>query len=300
MFLINTRKRSPDGAFGHERTARGAYAVYEFTQKSGGKEVEEKTLQDVPTDKDALVLVHGFNNDFIRVTGAYLEFEKAAQKAGFAGSVVGFTWPSYGKWFQYFGDRAQVEYAAFGFLNFLLDYRPLLGARKCHLNAHSMGAYLVIRALAAYALIDAIPESAPGGALLGEITLFAADVDGNTLEKDQEGSHAAAEAARLTSYFSGHDQVLAIADVANAGPRLGLEGAAHPARMPKNACQIDCTTLVFDHAGYRADPGVMQDLAAVLGGAPSDQIAGRRKENAKNTFAIGPEEDEEEEDGPGD
>lgn len=292
MFLINTRKRNDDETFGHERLPKGAYAVYEITKASDGEESEEKTLADVPVDDDTLLLVHGFNNDFDQVTAAYLEFEKTISKLGFAGNIVGFTWPSYGKWFQYFGDVEQVEYAAFGFLNFLLAYRPRLAARKLHLNAHSMGAHLVFEALANYSAVDAIPAMGPGNILVDELTLFAADASGAVLEKNEDGWHTAGEARRLTTYFSANDQVLGISEIANHDSRLGLEGAAHPARLPGNAFQVDCTTLIYDHAGYRDEPDVMKDLVAVLAGKPSDQISGRRKEDGRNTFAIGPEEDE--------
>jgi esterase/lipase superfamily enzyme len=293
MFLINTRKREDDETFGHDRLPKGAYAVYEISKPSNGEEAEERTLGDIPVDDDTLLLVHGFNNDFDQVTAAYLEFEKRISKLGFAGSVVGFTWPSYGKWFQYFGDVGQVEYAAFGFLNSLLAYRPLLGPRKLHLNAHSMGAHLVFKALASYSAVDAIPAMGAGDILVDELTLFAADASGSVLEKNEDGRRSAGEARRLTSYFSAKDQVLGVSEIANHDSRLGLEGATHPARLPSNAFQVDCTTLIFDHAGYRGEPDVMKDLVAVLAGKASDQISGRRKEDERNTFAIGPEEDEE-------
>ena len=294
MFLVNTRKRNPDRTFGHERIAKGAYAVCEITKQSEGKEAKEKTLADIPVDEDALLLVHGFNNDFDRVSAAYIAFEKKIAKAGFEGNVMGFTWPSYGVWSEYLGDREQAEYAAFGFLNFLLDFRPLLGARKLHLNAHSMGAHLAIKALAAYSAVAAIPATGPGGVILDEITFFAPDVDGDILEKGEDGNVAAGEARRLTTYFSRNDKVLAVSELFNQGPRLGLEGVEHPARVPASAYQVDCTTLVFEHSGYRDEPEVMTDLAAVLAGEDAEDIAGRREEDGKNTYAIGPEEDNEE------
>jgi len=292
LFLISTRQRNDDETFGHDRVAKGVYSVYKIAKPSEGENATEAAVEDLPVDKDAIVLVHGFNNDFDLVTAAYFEFEKRLLKLGFAGNVVGFTWPSYGKWFQYFGDVEQVEYAAFGFLNFLLAYRQRLAARSLHLNAHSMGAHLVFRALANYSAVDAIPAAGPGESLIGELTLFAADVSGAALEKNEDGRRAAGEAQRLTSYFSGNDQVLGISEIANHESRLGLEGAAHAAQLPSNAFQVDCTTLIFEHAGYRDETEVMKDLVAVLAGKPSDQISARREEDEKNTFAIGPEEDE--------
>src|ERR1044072_4104924 len=104
MFLVNTRKRNPDRTFGHERIAKGAYAVYEITKQSEGKEAKQTTLADIPTDEDTLLLVHGFNNDFDRVSAAYIAFEKKIAKAGLEGDVMGVIWPRYGVWLEYLGE----------------------------------------------------------------------------------------------------------------------------------------------------------------------------------------------------
>jgi esterase/lipase superfamily enzyme len=296
MFLVSTRKRNPDKSFGHERMPKGQYAVYEISKSSDGKDAQEKTLEDIPVDKDMLLLIHGFNNDFDEVTAAYLDFDKRIQAVGFKGNVMGFTWPSYGEWFQYFGDVEQVEYAAFGLLNFLLAFRPLLGEKKFHVNTHSMGAHLLIRALAAYSRIDAIAEPLPGHFVVDEMTFFAADVSNNILERGEDGNIAASEASRLTSYFSYKDPILSISQVVNRDGRLGLAGAERPSRLPSNAFQIDCSTLIESHSAYRDTTDVMEDLAEVLAGSASNEIEDRRPTGDMNTFAIGPEEEEVDED----
>jgi esterase/lipase superfamily enzyme len=291
MFLISTRKRNPDNSFGHERILKGQYAVYQFAKSSDGKEAKEKTLADIPVDKDMLLLVHGFNNDFEQVTAAYLNFAGQIRSAGFDGNILGFTWPSYGAWFQYFGDVEQVEYAAFGLLNFLLAFRPLLGEKKFHVNTHSMGAHLLIRALAAYSRIDAIAEPLPDRFIIDEMSFFAADVSNEILEKGEDGNIAVGEASRLTSYFSYRDPVLGISQVVNRDGRLGLAGAQRPNRLPRNAFQIDCSTLIESHSGYRGSKDVMADLVEVLRGTDSNEIEDRRTTGDKNTFALGPEEE---------
>lgn len=293
MFLISTRKRNPDKTFGHERMLKGEYAVYEISKSSDGKDAQQKTLDDIPTEKNMLLLIHGFNNDFDEVTAAYLNFDRRIRSAGFNGNVIGFTWPSYGDWFQYFGDVEQVEYAAFGFLNFILAFRPLLGEKKFHVNTHSMGAYLLIRALAAYSRIDAIAEPLPGRFIVDEMTFFAADVSNEILERGEDGNIAVGEASRLTSYFSYKDPILGISQVVNYDGRLGLAGAERPSRLPKNAFQIDCSTLIESHSAYRSTADVMEDLVEVLRGSSSNEIEDRRPTEDKNTFAIGPEEKEE-------
>ncbi|MBI4527697.1 MAG: alpha/beta hydrolase [Deltaproteobacteria bacterium] len=155
-----------------------------------------------------------------------------------------------------------------------------------------MGAHLLIRALASYSRIDAIADPQPGKFLVDEMTFFAADVSNEILEKGEDGSHAVAEARRLTSYLSYKDPVLGLSQLINHDGRLGLGGAERPSRLPKNAFQIDCSTLIQSHSAYRSTPEVMEDLAEVLDGAPSNEIEDRRPTGEKNTFDIGPEEEE--------
>lgn len=298
MFLINTRKRNKDKTFGHERMTKGRYAVYEFKKASKGKEAKERALEDIPVDKHTLLLIHGFNNDFDQVAEAYLGFEKKIRSAGFQGNVLGFTWPSYGEMHQYFGDKEQVEYAAPALLNFLLKFRPLLKEKALHINTHSMGAHLLIRALTDYSCTEAIPEAQPGACLIDETTFFAADVSDDSLEKGEDGYHAVQEAKRLTSYFYSKDMVLGLSMIVNGDDRLGLHGAERPSRLQKNAFQVDCSTLLDSHSGYRKNAKIMRDLSVVLNGKPSDEIDGRRPTGDKNTFRLGPEP--EDSDSPGD
>ena len=86
MFLVNTRKRNKDETFEHERMPKGRYAVYEFKKASEGKEAKEKALEEIPTDKDPLLLIHGFNNDFENVTDVYLVLRTKFARLGFRGT----------------------------------------------------------------------------------------------------------------------------------------------------------------------------------------------------------------------
>ena len=280
MFLINTRKRNKDKTFEHERMPKGKYAVYEFKKASEGKEAKEKVLEDIPTGQPTLFLIHGFNNEFEDVTKAYLDFEKRIRQAGFQGNVIGFTWPSFGQWYMYYGDKEQVEYAAPALVKFLQKFLPRLGQNALQVNTHSMGAYLLFRALKSY----------PGnGVIIGDVTCFAADVSNDVLEKGKIGNRAARKIKRLTSYFNRHDPVLGASAFANVDGRLGLNGADQPDLLPSNAFQADCSTVIEGHSDYRKNADVMQDLAAILDGNASDQIGGRTETGENNTFRIGPE-----------
>jgi hypothetical protein len=101
---------------------------------------------------------------------------------------------------------------------------------------------------------------------------------------------------RLTSYFSYKDPILGISQIVHGDGRLGLGGAERSARLPRNAFQIDCSTLVESHSAYRSTAGVMADLVEVLRGIDSIEIEDRRRTGEKNTFAIGPEEEPDAED----
>jgi len=292
MFLVSTRRRHQDGTFGHWKLPNGKYQVYEFRKASKGKEAQARRLRDVPVDKDILLLIHGFNNDFEDVTRAYLDFQGRIRRAGFRGNILGFTWPSFGKWYRYFGDKEQVEYATPALINFLTKFRPLLKQKALFVNTHSMGAYLLIRALSDYSRIDAIPDSRPGGNVIDEVSFFAADVSDDILHRGEDGYHVVQETRRLTSYFSNRDPVLALSLIVNRDDRLGLNGAQRPRRLPKDAFQVNCKTVIDTHSGYRKEARVMKDLVAVFNGKLANRITGRSETEFKNTFRIGPEPDD--------
>lgn len=94
MFPVITRKREENRIFGHGRIAKGEFDIGEISEKSDGEGAVEKTPQEMPVDKDTLLLIQGLNNDLIEVTAAYLDFAKRVGKVGFNGNVIGFTWPS--------------------------------------------------------------------------------------------------------------------------------------------------------------------------------------------------------------
>jgi len=238
------------------------------------------TLDLLSIQPRVVFLIHGFNNEFEDVTKAYLDFEKRIRQAGFQGNVIGFTWPSFGQWYMYYGDKEQVEYAAPALVKFLQKFLPRLAQNALHVNTHSMGAYLMFRALKSY----------PGnGVIIGDVTCFAADVSNDVLEKGKIGNRAARKIKRLTSYFNRHDPVLGASAFANVDGRLGLNGADQPDLLPSNAFQADCSTVIEGHSDYRKNADVMQDLAAVLDGNASDQMGGRTETGENNTFRIGPE-----------
>ena len=62
--------------------------------------------------------------------------------------------------------------------------------------------------------------------------------------------------------------------------------------LPKNAFQVDCSTVIDGHSDYRESDEIMEDLVAVLNGEASDQIDGRTRSHEKNTFRAGPEPEE--------
>ena len=236
-----------------------------------------------------LCLSRGFNNDFEDVTRAYLDFQRRIRSAGFQGNILGFTWPSFGKWYRYFGDKEQVEFATPALINFLTKFRPLLGQKALYVNTHSIGAHLLIRVLLDHSRNHANSDSSPGGKMINEVTFFAADVSDDILHRGEDGYDAVRETRRLTSYFTNRDPGLAASLIANTDGRLGLNGAHRPRLLPKDAFRVNCQTVIEKHSGYHKEARVMKDLVAVLNGKPSDQITGRSETEFKNTFRIGPE-----------
>lgn len=95
----------------------------------------------------------------------------------------------------------------------------------------------------------------------------------------------------MTSYFNPNDPVLGISQPVNGDGRLGM-GAERPRRLPRNALQVICGTLIDGHSRYRRNTEIMRDVSAVLSGTPSDQIADSTPTGEKNTFCLGPPPEE--------
>jgi esterase/lipase superfamily enzyme len=149
--------------------------------------------------RDVLVYVHGFNTDYDE---AAFRLVQVASDAGFRGTHVLFTWPSYRRVLAYAGDREVATASRDALEKLLTDLGRTPGVGRIHVIAHSMGAFLTMEGLRQAAI-------AGRGELdghLGEVILAAPDLD---VEVFRQQMARIARPSRISLFVQSDDRALA-------------------------------------------------------------------------------------------
>jgi esterase/lipase superfamily enzyme len=149
--------------------------------------------------RDVLVYVHGFNTDYDE---AAFRLVQVASDAGFRGTHVLFTWPSYRRVLAYSGDREVATASRDALEKLLTDLGRTPGVGRIHVIAHSMGAFLTMEGLRQAAI-------AGRGELdghLGEVILAAPDLD---VEVFRQQMARIARPSRISLFVQSDDRALA-------------------------------------------------------------------------------------------
>lgn len=120
-------------------------------------------------DREAVIYVHGFNNNF---ADGVLRITQLAHDFKFPGVAVHYSWPSAGNPLGYAYDRDSVLYARDG-LETLIRQVQAAGAEDIILVAHSVGSLLVMETLRQMAVAK------PGAVAkeIGAVILISPDID---------------------------------------------------------------------------------------------------------------------------
>jgi esterase/lipase superfamily enzyme len=159
-----------------------------------------ETIGSQPGDRrDVLVYVHGFNTDYDE---AAFRLVQVASDAGFRGTHVLFTWPSYRRVLAYAGDREVATASRDALEKLLTDLGRTPGVGRIHVIAHSMGAFLTMEGLRQAAI-------AGRGELdghLGEVILAAPDLD---VEVFRQQVARISRPSRISLFVQADDRALA-------------------------------------------------------------------------------------------
>jgi len=167
--------------------------------------------------------------------------------------------------------------------------------------AHSMGGFVVREA---FRSVDKSRLSElPNDWRIGQMVLFAADVSSECFELDHPDmvpvfNHC----GRLTNYFSGYDEALAVSNVKNIDidSRVGRIGMPEETPADKKAIDVDCgpryhavTNRQFtvidgmvSHSWYLEDSVWYDDLAITLKGQIDRDSLPTRSKIGKNDFVL--------------
>ncbi len=239
---------------------------------------------------DIVFFVHGYNNSPEESLTRQRLVEKELKDRGFKCMVVGFDWPTAGSALLYAYDRFEAQNAAYllvkagiiPFVNYTLKDCPI----NIHVMAHSMGGFVVREAFRA---VDKGRNSELANDWrIGQVVLFAADLSSDCFSLDNtEMVSVFNHCGRLTNYFSGHDEALAVSNVKNIdiSSRVGRVGMPIHTPAHEKAVDVDCGPRyvaipederkenlkkvingMVSHSWYLGDPIWYDDLAYTLKG----------------------------------
>jgi esterase/lipase superfamily enzyme len=269
----------------------------------------EASKPGVDLELDVVFFVHGYNTDQTEalLRQRLVQTELAAR--GYKCIVVGFDWPTAGNALAYSFDRFKAQDAAatlvsggiIPFTKFLIPNCPI----NVHLMAHSMGAFVVREA---FRSIDkGRSADLSNDWRIGQMVLFAADISSDCFAiGDPEMLPVFNHCGRLTNYFSGFDEALAVSNAKNIdiNERVGRVGMPVDTPEHDKALDVDCgpryaavpkrTPFAHihgmpSHSWYLEDSVWYDDLAITLDGSiDRNAIRTRRKAdgNLPNDFVL--------------
>lgn len=238
---------------------------------------------------EVLIFVHGFNTSQSLMLERHGRIEAGLRAHGYRGAVVSFDWPSQGNIAGYGIDRNHAKQVA---RHLVPDgVLPILNQApgvRVHVLAHSMGAYLTLRAFSGEG------EAAGAAPWRADQVLFVAgDVEASALRSGAWGALVMElRCARLTNYYSVADKVLQLSEGILHGGEDRAGQAGLPDAPPGNAVDVYTTQqfrdhvpqarqgeLEFSHIWLYEDAGFLRDAALTVAGTPDGVMPTRRNTN---------------------
>jgi len=254
---------------------------------------------------DVVFFVHGYNTTSKEALTRQRLIEKELRARKYPCIVVGFDWPSESKTLLYLADRGKAQDSAAqlvkrGIVPFMTFSQPDCPI-NVHVMAHSMGAFVVREA---FRSVDKMRDSGLANDWrIGQMVLFGADVSsacfalGNS-DMIPTFNHC----GRLTNYFSGYDEALAVSNAKNIdiSSRVGRVGMPEDTPADDKALDVDCGPRylavpnrkfkvidgLVSHSWYLEDSNWYDDLAYTLQGGIDRNSIPSRKLLHKNDFVL--------------
>jgi esterase/lipase superfamily enzyme len=193
---------------------------------------------------DVVFFVHGYNADSVEALKRQRLIEKELNKRGYNCIVVGFDWPTAGSPVAYLYDRGQASDSAVSLVKGGIIPFAQFNRKDCpvniHVMAHSMGGFVVREAFrnADKARMNNVPTDWR----ISQLVLFAADISSDCFKLDSDMIPVFNHCGRLTNYFSGHDEALAVSNLKNIDidSRVGRVGMSIDTPAHAKALDVDC------------------------------------------------------------
>lgn len=266
---------------------------------AGGIINKDDWLDRVKADaasNEITIYVHGFNTDQIDNLRRMEKIDAGLRAEGYRGALIAYDWPSAGTATAYDRDKRNAKQTAEHLVaDGILPLLALSSRPKVNLIAHSMGAYLILRALSEFD-DDAGPGS--GAWKVNETLFIAGDADRRWVGKGAWGSLLLAHRSRrFTNYFSQLDDVLNVAAPANGfRKRVGRNGM--PPGIHKTHVDIyshdqylqdvpgPSRTVLNSHRWWFDNGKFYKDAALTLAGQDENAMPTRRKMNTTDLALL--------------
>ncbi len=208
QILIATCRAQPDSSNEHNHTPlpAGKYAFILTERRAASAKPQcgcytcanserYRIIREEPAPQgDIILVIHGFNCTEDSGADTALNIRQALRAWKFPPdsaarhekklypTVVGFTWPCMHDLFPgYISDKESVaRFASFSLANVLWDLRKAEPERKIHIIAHSMGCFLVVKALMSLGILHGLTEQCP---IVDTVMMLAPDVNASALER---------------------------------------------------------------------------------------------------------------------
>ncbi len=249
--------------------------------------------------------IHGYNNDWYDSIDELFDWHKVLteqhskrhpEHQTYSPIIIGFSWPSSGKWTHYLSDREEARDSVPAFTRFLLEINEFLSdnERKCfstaHCVAHSMGNYLLRKGMEYMSKKLGLPH---GRMMFSETVMLNPDLASNDIEIGGKADYISCFSRRVHVYYSKHDRAVKASAAKRFGSkRLGRHGASDYCRLPENVVLINTETYansgamkgikdraheqVSVHSSARYHPTIVSDIASVLSSTDRDLIPNRQ------------------------
>lgn len=207
-----------------------------------------------PTAPDALLFIHGFNVAF---DDAVYRTAQLSYDLHFEGASLLYSWPSAETLspIGYSVDRGNADLAAYKLRGFLRDTLLTLGAKRVHIIAHSMGTYVLLRAL------EGLP--AADQRRFSKIFLAAPDIDADLFKELSSVFRLNSESTTL--YASANDKAMGISKTLAQHKRAG--DAASGMVVVDGVDSIDVSALDTDmvgHSYYGDNRSIIADIRKII------------------------------------
>ena len=205
---------------------------------------EAKTGRKEGQELSVVFFIHGYNTDGQEALKRQRLAEQELKKRGFPCLVIGFDWPTGGTPAAYLYDRHEAAKAALSLVTGGIFPFALFSTTDCpvkvHIMAHSMGGYVLREAFTG---ADAARRATiPNDWSVGQVVLLGADVSSSSFAVGGDMEPVFTHCGRLTNYFSGYDEALAVSNVKNLdiSSRVGRVGMPADKPTDRKAVDVNC------------------------------------------------------------